>query len=41
MGKSIDLTVPDDIIGIAAEGPKRHSPGIILDAGDPVKPGFL
>lgn len=47
MGKYVDLTVPDDTIGIAAlrqiaaEGPKRHSLGIILDAGDPVKPGFL
>jgi aminomethyltransferase len=47
MGKYIDLDVPDDTIGIhalrriAAEGPKRHSLGIILDAGDPVTPGFL
>ncbi len=46
MGKYIDLHVPDDTIGIqalrriAAEGPKRHSLGIILDAGDPVTPGF-
>jgi aminomethyltransferase len=41
------LHVPEDTIGIqalrriAAEGPKRHSLGIVLDAGDPVKPGFL
>jgi len=47
MGKYIDLQVPDDTIGIqalrqiAAEGPKRHSLGIVLDAGDPVAPGFL
>jgi aminomethyltransferase len=46
MGKYVDLHVPDDTIGIqalrriAAEGPKRHSLGIILDAGDPVTPGF-
>jgi aminomethyltransferase len=26
---------------IAAEGPRRHTLGIVLDAGDPVKPGFL
>lgn len=47
MGKYVDLGVPDDTIGIkalrriSAEGPKRHSLGIILDAGAPVKPGFL
>lgn len=47
MGKYVDLQVPDDTIGIAAlrricvEGPKRHCLGIILDAGDPVTPGFL
>ena len=47
MGKYVDLNVPDDTIGIqalrriAAEGAKRHTLGIILDAGDPVKPGFL
>jgi glycine cleavage system aminomethyltransferase T len=47
MGKYIDLQVPDDTIGIAAlrriaaEAPKRHSLGIILDAGNPVTPGFL
>jgi aminomethyltransferase len=47
MGKYVDLQVPDDTVGIhalrriAAEGPKRHSLGIILDAGEPVKPGFL
>ncbi len=47
MGKYIDLHVPDDTIGIQAlrrihaEGPKRHSLGIILDAGDPVTPGFV
>jgi glycine cleavage system aminomethyltransferase T len=46
MGKYVDLTVPDDTIGIqalrkiAAEGPKRHSLGIILDRADPVSAGF-
>ena len=46
MGKYVDLHVPDDTIGIAAlrriaaEGPKRHSLGIVLEAGAPVKPGF-
>jgi aminomethyltransferase len=47
MGKYVDLGVPDDTVGIAAlrriaaEGPRRHTLGIVLDAGDPVKPGFL
>jgi aminomethyltransferase len=47
MGRYVDLHVPDDTIGIqslrrvAAQGPRRHSLGIVLDAGDPVKPGFL
>ena len=47
MGKYVDLRVPDDIIGIqalrriAADGSRRHSLGIVLDAGDPVTPGFL
>lgn len=47
MGKYVDLHVPDDTVGIqalrriSAEGPKRHSLGIILDTGDPVSPGFL
>lgn len=46
MGKYVDLDVPDDTIGIqalrriAAEGPKRHSLGIVLDSGDPVHPSF-
>ena len=46
MGKYVDLHVPDDTVGIqalrriSAEAPKRHSLGIILDAGDPVSPGF-
>lgn len=46
MGKYVDLHVPDDTVGIQAlrriaeEGPKRHSLGIVLDAGDPVSPGF-
>jgi aminomethyltransferase len=47
MGRYLDLEVPDDTIGItalrriAAEGPRRHTLGMILDAGDPVSPGFL
>jgi len=47
MGKYINLQVPDDTIGIsalrriAAEGPKRHTLGLVLDAGEPVRPGFL
>ncbi len=46
MGKYVDLHVPDDTVGIqslrriAEEGPKRHSLGIVLDAGDQVSPGF-
>ena len=46
MGKFIDLDVPDTTIGIqalrqiAADGPKRHTLGIMLDAGAPVQPGF-
>ena len=46
MGKYVDLHAPDDTVGIQAlrrihaEGPKRHSLGIVLDAGDPVQPGF-
>ncbi len=46
MGKYIDLDVPDDTIGIQAlrrihaEGPKRHSLGIILQAEAPMPPGF-
>ena len=47
MGKYVDLHVPDDTVGIAtlrkiaARGPKRHSLGIVLDQGAPVRPGFL
>jgi aminomethyltransferase len=47
MGKYVDLEVPDDTIGIAAlrriaaEGPRRQLPGIVLDAGNPANPGFL
>ena len=46
MGKYVDLDVPDDTIGIqalrriAAEGPKRHQLGVVLDAGAPVGAGF-
>jgi glycine cleavage system aminomethyltransferase T len=47
MGKYIDLHVPDDTIGIAAlrrivaEGPKRHSLGVVLDSGAPLQQGFV
>ena len=46
MGKYVDLTVPDDTVGItalrriAAEGPKRHQLGVLLDGGSPAKPEF-
>lgn len=46
MGGYVDLHVPDDTIGIpalrriAAEGPKRHQLGVILDGGEPAKPEF-
>ena len=41
MGKYVDLDVPDDVVGIealrriAAEGPKRHQIGVILQGDDP------
>jgi glycine cleavage system aminomethyltransferase T len=41
LGRFVDLDVPDDTIGIAAlrkvaaEGPKRHQLGIVLDGDDP------
>jgi glycine cleavage system aminomethyltransferase T len=41
LGRFVDLDVPDDVIGIktlrrvAAEGPKRHQLGIILDGDQP------
>ena len=46
MGKYIDLDVPDDTIGIQAlrrikaEGPKRQSLGIVMEAGEKMQPGF-
>lgn len=46
MGRYVDLDVPDDTVGIAAlrriaaEGPKRHSLGLVLDGDAPVTPGF-
>jgi glycine cleavage system aminomethyltransferase T len=46
MGKYVDLTVPDDTIGIAAlrriaaEGPKRQSLGVVMEGGAPLKPAF-
>lgn len=41
MGRFVDLDVPDDVIGIeplrrvAAEGPRRHQLGIVLDGDEP------
>ena len=41
LGRFVDLHVPDDVIGIstlrrvAAEGPKRHQLGIVLDGDEP------
>ena len=46
MGKYVDLHVGDDTIGIQAlrrihaEGPKRHSLGIVMEGGSPMEPGF-
>ncbi|MEZ5752130.1 MAG: glycine cleavage T C-terminal barrel domain-containing protein [Paracoccaceae bacterium] len=46
MGKYVDLHVPDDTIGIqalrqiAAEGPKRHTLGLVLEGDAPIAPGF-
>ena len=46
MGKYIDLDVPDDVIGIKAlrkikaEGPKRHSLGVMMDNPDRMSPDF-
>ena len=46
MGKYIDFDVPDDTIGIQAlrrikaEGPKRQSLGIVMEAGEKMQPGF-
>lgn len=46
MGKYVDLHVPDDTIGIqalrriAADGPKRHQLGVVLDSPEPVKAEF-
>ena len=44
MGAYVDLDVPDDVIGIdalrriAAEGPKRHQVGAVIDAATPLPP---
>lgn len=41
MGRFVDLDVPDDVVGIealrriAAEGPRRHQLGIVLDGDEP------
>ena len=41
MGRYVDLDIPDDVIGIqalrrvAAEGPRRHQHGIVLDGDQP------
>lgn len=46
MGKYVDLDVPDDTIGIQAlrrikaEGPKRHTLGLVLQGDAPIAPGF-
>jgi aminomethyltransferase len=46
MGRFVDLEVPDDTIGIAAlrriaaEGPKRHTLGVMLEASGEVAAGF-
>jgi len=46
LGDYVDLDVPDDVIGIAAlrriaaEGPKRHQLGIVLE-GDQPRPGHM
>jgi glycine cleavage system aminomethyltransferase T len=46
MGKYVDLGVPDDTIGIgalrriAAEGPKRHMLGAVIDGGAPLGPAL-
>ena len=46
MGKYVDLTVPDDTIGIAAlrriaaQGPRRHSLGVVMEDGAALKPAF-
>lgn len=46
LGKYIDLDVPDDVVGIdalrriAAEGPKRHQLGVIMDGDSRVPFGF-
>lgn len=46
MGKYLSLNCPEDTIGIQAlrkikaEGPKRHSLGLVMDAEEPIKPGF-
>ena len=46
MGKYVDLHVPDDTVGIAAlrrikaEGPRRHSLGVVLEGTAPLQPGY-
>lgn len=46
LGKYVDLDVPDDTVGIAAlrriaaEGPRRHMLGVVLDEGAPLEPAF-
>ena len=46
MGRYVDLDVADDVIGIAAlrkiaaKGPLRQQLGVILNGGEPEKPGF-
>ena len=46
LGKYVDLDVADDVVGIAAlrriaaEGPRRHMLGVVLEAGAPLEPAF-
>lgn len=47
MGAYVDLSVPDDVVGIKAlrrihaEGPKRHQLGVMLEGETPTELGFL
>ncbi len=47
MGSYVDLTVPDEVIGVQAlrrihaEGPRRHQLGVILDGDQPTELGFF
>ena len=47
MGKYMDLDLSDEVIGIEAlqkihaEGPRRHQLGLIMEAEEPMRPGFV